>query len=656
MKSKANGEECIYAPLPISQHQNQMNEGYSASPLKQQSFQQASPASHTQATLFHPPNMSALDQPTMVLNNSYQLPYQDVPIKINNSSLQSPSNPDQPTAFITNDPTFQHHHQMHSNVSLVPSGSTFLPKPAMSTFQQQNANLLSRQSSMVHYGPTPVAQPFLLNSMSMRGRSLESLNQPFAEPGMAGQPVSNYCFNTGQYCNAGSASNYYNANQAYQYQQQQQAQPGYQYSNGDIYGASMMNRQTICLDNNPHLINPSTYLLPMPNTNPLPDSFAEMDGTTTLNRPKSLLKNKPIAKIVASRQSELYADSNYDTNSVKSMESYDSSISFVSSNSSDIYSTFARRQPPPPPPKRVNSVKKVNGGGSFSVPSSPMHSARNGDQRTNFPTQQPQRPPTTEQPSYENIDSFTKAAPSQQNSEDVFASCVKSLTNKFSELHSLVNNDFNNDHSKNLLAMTSREVMPLQQAQQPLRDINQTAHQQSSTLPLNKKDTVLGDVSVNAPVSSSSSTESMPFAIDNQSTIRQKNSAYLQSAMAKFGDGSSSSKASSSSSSSSSTSSPMHSGSRNMSLPGSNINSPSTTNANFNGNGFNLINEGNILLTSYSNLLTFQLVGNNLPANKMQTSNLPMKSSSSSQQNVVDSLEDIEIMLANLKTQLDQIE
>lgn len=132
--------------------------------------------------------------------------------------------------------------------------------------------------------------------------------------------------------------------------------------------------------------------------------------------------------------------------------------------------------------------------------------------------------------------------------EDVFASCVKNLTSKFAEIHS----NSSDDNVNNLKMSTKAD--------------NVHTH----TLPMNKKELNLIE---NSPetvnVSSSSSTESMPFANDNVGTIRQKASNFMQNAL-KLGEANS--KFSSSSSSSSSTSSPMYS--RNISLPNSALNSP----------------------------------------------------------------------------------
>ena len=144
--------------------------------------------------------------------------------------------------------------------------------------------------------------------------------------------------------------------------------------------------------------------------------------------------------------------------------------------------------------------------------------------------------------------------------EDIFASCVKSLTSKFSEMHTMAVKDDDN----------------VSYATQAAASIHLNSEHNTHTLPMNKRELNSVKNCTTEPVnisSSSSSTESMPFANDNAGTIRtsKKNNTFLQNAL-KFNDDSV--KHSSSSSSSSSTSSPMFA--KNVSLPNSTLNSPLT--------------------------------------------------------------------------------
>ncbi|KAG8197526.1 hypothetical protein JTE90_007263 [Oedothorax gibbosus] len=77
-------------------------------------------------------------------------------------------------------------------------------------------------------------------------------------------------------------------------------------------------------------------------------------GTATLNRPKGMVKPRPIAKITAkTRQSD--PDINFELDDdpkilKKTIDSY-----YI--NSSQLYGTLRSKRNPPPPPKRTNSIK-----------------------------------------------------------------------------------------------------------------------------------------------------------------------------------------------------------------------------------------------------------------------------------------------------------
>lgn len=500
--------------------------------------------------------------PTIMSNvpATHTLPYQDVPIKMyaNSPTHLDHHHPVETFTFIAN------HNQMPSVV--------MNPKPQMQTFQQ-----MSEMDRMMtpHCMPVPnlafpemaintyYQHPNQAQAMFGRGRSLESLE--YTESNNYG----NYSY---QNVNPNSL--------AYK--------PTYQYSNGDIYGG--LNRPFV----DANAVRNSTFNMININQQYANQPY-EIDGTATLNRPKNLIKNKPIAKIVASaRQSDVY--DNFDTTSLKSNESIEFKMSQGSDTSSEtgsIYSTLKKK--PPPPPKRVNSVRMVNSGAN----SPSQH-------RTTEPAAQFHDQIYSNQP-FGIMNNDVQGYRSLTN-DDVFASCVKSLTNKFSEMNSLASKDDDQLHETSTFSTMTT-----------------TIGNNTHTLPMNRKElNRIENCIEGVNVSSSSSTESMPFANDNIGTIRQKNSLFLQQAL-KFGDGSHK-MSSSSSSSSSATSSPMFC--KNVSLPNSNLNSPMAANV--------------------SNPVFHTTNIDNQDGTKTITK-------SDSRQNVVDSLEDIEIMLANLKTQLDSI-
>lgn len=433
--------------------------------------------------------------------NPQAIPYQNVPIKMYaNSKLNSPTNPDQPfesCSIIA-----------HSNVA--PS-TLFQAKPQMRTFQMSDGGgqFTPPVINGFNYNNQPYVPP-----LCSRGKSLESLDH--MESGA-------YLHNGPQFNNL---PNYPNP---------ALFKHSLQHSSGDLYN---MNRQTIWYDQNYATMNGSSNQFPN----------YDFDGTATLNRPKNLFKNKPVAKIIASsRQQEVY--DNYDSSSIKSTDSNEKFFQDSSSDSSSIYSSL-KKKPPPPPPKRVNSIRKPN-----SMPSTPAHETNGSFDNNPIYSNTPR----LSNGFYNEMDSFGKY--NSLASEDVFASCVKNLTTRFSEMHSLNSID----------DMSNGNIKP-------------SSIPQMYTLPLNKKDSKLAmdNCSDSVAISSSSSTESMPFANDNVGTIRQKSSNFLQQAL-KYAD----SNSKPSSSSSSSTSSPSYS--RSITEPA--INSPTVANSNtgtplVNGNVF----------------------------------------------------------------------
>ncbi|XP_054716717.1 caskin-2-like [Uloborus diversus] len=90
----------------------------------------------------------------------------------------------------------------------------------------------------------------------------------------------------------------------------------------------------------------------------------ETSGTATLNRPKGMVKPRPIAKITAkTRQSdpEINFDIDDDPKNLKIsnqvIDSWSPQHSWSNMNSSQLYGTLRSKRNPPPPPKRTNSIK-----------------------------------------------------------------------------------------------------------------------------------------------------------------------------------------------------------------------------------------------------------------------------------------------------------
>ncbi|CAG2112551.1 unnamed protein product [Medioppia subpectinata] len=232
----------------------------------------------------------------------------------------------------------------------------------------------------------------------------------------------------------------------------------------------------------------------------------EIDGTATLNRPKGLIKAKPVAKIVAkTRQTDpnVFNHQIYDTQKNNSFDKRFDSLSqsdfslqnnYISDDlesntyyqdmSSQIYSSLKRKKTPPPPPKRVNSMRNTPN-------NSPLYG---GQAMPSFSPHLVHR---------QNYDQFQ---------EQVFASCVKNLTTRFS-----INNN-------------SDDMRPNGGQRQPkdMVDYSNDFPPPPSPLPFNecqnyntlqrKRDKTDRDCNI----SSSSSTESMPFANDNIGTIKQR--------------------------------------------------------------------------------------------------------------------------------------
>lgn len=96
-------------------------------------------------------------------------------------------------------------------------------------------------------------------------------------------------------------------------------------------------------------------------------------GTATLNRPKGMVKPRPVAKITAkTRQS----DPDDDPKALKkAIDSWSPQHTWSNMNSSQLYGTLrSKRNPPPPPPKRTNSIKNER---EYSIKSEREYSIKN---------------------------------------------------------------------------------------------------------------------------------------------------------------------------------------------------------------------------------------------------------------------------------------
>lgn len=471
---------------------------YTAKPLESPS------AARPNMLATHPVNTP--DRP----NSSYQLSFQDVPIKIN--TLNSPTTGEMRIIEPVVAPIIVHNNNLMHNRTFVEPRA--LP---LSTFQQQMHHQTPYHPRLVpntaYYRPViHNGQQHVMQYNNLRGRSMENLTttdmnyyNQFYAPATA--PID---------ANGGGL---------------QYSQPYYQYSNGDLY--SLANRPMMQPSFAPMntFNNNQQHYAPQP-----PPQFHsyEVDGTNTLNRPKSFAKPKPVARIINEAN-------NFDAASIKSNDSA-STLSTISNDRNGLASDSGSetsslyggtKKNPPPPPKRANSV--VGRSSSSSVPSTPLHQPSKmfaGEPFFN---------------AYDDIGVFN----SYTASEDLFATCVKSLTNKFSEMHAL---SPQSDQPKSATIENTATTNTTTSA-------GQRVEQNYKTLPLNKKEKSLAGIEgINA--SSSSSTESVPFANDNIGTIRQKNSLIMQNAMKMFDTGSKGS--ASSSSSSSSTTSPMFNPNKSM--------------------------------------------------------------------------------------------
>ena len=227
----------------------------------------------------------------------------------------------------------------------------------------------------------------------------------------------------------------------------------------------------------------------------------EIDGTATLQRPKGLIKTKPIAKIVAkTRQTDsnevnqqiflnepqktincfdkrLDSMTQTDKNSLNAYICCDDNQSnYYPEMSSQMYGTLQRKKPPPPP-KRVNSIRSPSAYGTPSMATFSPNSVRR-----------------------EGYEDFQ---------EEVFASCVKSLTSRFNNNSPTeMPNRSSNDRTD-----YANDFPP------PPSPLSFVECQNYNTLQ-RRKDTTDRECNI----SSSSSTESMPFANDNIGTILRANS------------------------------------------------------------------------------------------------------------------------------------
>ena len=93
-------------------------------------------------------------------------------------------------------------------------------------------------------------------------------------------------------------------------------------------------------------------------------SSYETTGTATLNRPKGMVKPRPIAKITAKTRQpdpEINYDLDDDPKNLKLsnqvIDTWSPQHNWSNMNSSQLYGTLRGKRNPPPPPKRTNSIK-----------------------------------------------------------------------------------------------------------------------------------------------------------------------------------------------------------------------------------------------------------------------------------------------------------
>ena len=371
--------------------------------------------------------------------------------------------------------------KMFAPTKSTPSPTSEKPiTPQLKTFQQLPTNgfMFCRQRSDGQYFGQMPNEPQNCVFQSSRGRSLESLDN--------------------------SEGNYY---QMYCGKQQQR------------YPLNGFQKQFPFCDNDMTLMRDTDQTHGYETDSEVINSYTnnrkymyEIDGTATLQRPKGLIKNKPIAKIVAkTRQTDanqinqqifsnepqkicsfdkrLDSMTQTDNNSLNTYICDDNQTNpYFQDMSSQLYSTLQRKKPPPPP-KRVNSIR--NNTSSYGTPS-----------MTTFSPNQN----TVHREEYEDFQ------------EQVFASCVKSLTSRFSI----------NNNSEDLTYRQSNE-RPVDYSNDfppPPSPLSFVECQNYNTLQRRKD---MSDRECN--ISSSSSTESMPFANDNIGTILRGNSESISKDM-----------------------------------------------------------------------------------------------------------------------------
>lgn len=246
--------------------------------------------------------------------------------------------------------------------------------------------------------------------------------------------------------------------------------------------------------------------------NKLEKSYYEYDATATLNRPKNFIKNKPIAKIAAKTRdsraritlSQQVQDLSPTDKSKVQFHCVENPINYSNDNisQSDNYANF-KRKTPPPPPKRTNSIKSNT-------------RCLNSDKSSNQFMMQHQN----------GLDEMQDQA---------FATCVKSLASRFSmmatrkspppipihyrqtnnnEIHQTNNNETHQTNNYEINQFNNDDFPP---PPSPLlcKSEHSSAKDQFNVSKMDTSDR-------EANISSSSSTESMPFANDNMGTIKFK--------------------------------------------------------------------------------------------------------------------------------------
>lgn len=360
-------------------------------------------------------------------------PYQDVMIKMYaNQNINSPNHLDMNQIEIC--------HKDKRNLIRSPSFDTKAP---LFTFQQ---NVGKKSPTMLDLANnTPMDQMNYL-----RRRSFESLNTNEINNCSSFSNNPNYCKSTYQYSNCDLSNSIPNNNN------------------------NSFNRQTICFQNNLSL---NTFM----NNNHKHEYNLDYNyepppvGTTTLNRPKILKKNKYVPNHVPNFRPE-----NTITNLIKPSEIK------LNSSTSDVYTTFKKK--PPPPPRRFNSILESN-----SMPTTPRH---------NF-----DRTHSLENTNYVNYSNDLRQ--SSIRSDTLFASCIKNLTNNYLTPPPMLQSSLTNvDNASKIFSNKSSRTFPIN------NNNSQNAFKDHFNEQLN--------------ASSSSSGESMYFAHDNVGTIRQKPSNISQ--------------------------------------------------------------------------------------------------------------------------------